>query len=252
MHDTFARSLLDPGADVRSLVSAADITAARFDVHRNNVMSALIDALRDAFPALRRLLGDEYFDALAAEFVRGNPPCTPLLVDYGDKLPAFVERHPPLDAYPYLGDVARLERLRIRAFHARDEAPGAFDDLHWFLATADEPGAARLVHSASLLSSVHPVHTIWASQFDDGVEPDARRGAESVLVWRRGFETQTAVIGEAAECFLSAIVAGLSARSAIDELGDAGLGFETMLDLLLRDHVLVANDHHFTAPEGSP
>jgi hypothetical protein len=241
---TFAACLLDPDADVGNLVGAADIGAARFDVYRNNVMRSLIEALQVAFPALVRLLGDEYFDALAAEFARTHPPRSRLLIDYGDELPAFVEGYTPLAVYPYLGDVARLERLRIQAYHAQDESPGAFDDPYWLLAKVDQPRSARLSHSAAVLSSTHPVHSIWSSQFAEYDGSAVLPAAQSVLVWRRGHDVHTAAIDAATEAFLTAIDAGESVSAALDALGDAGSGFEITLERLLRDQVLVPTQPH--------
>lgn len=239
----FARALRDPTATVVDLVSAADARAARFDVHRNNVAGALLEALRTAFPALRRLLGDEYFDAFAAEFARARPPRTQLLVDYGDGLPDFVERFPPLAPYPYLADVARLERLRVRAYHARDEVALSPEQLAARVAAAgDVPGALRLASSAGLVMSAHPVHAIWRAQVDgaDTWDPDA--GAEAVLVWRREFDVETVSIEDATGRFLEHVAAGRSLHDALDAVGEDVVGFELTLARLLRDGALVPGD----------
>lgn len=92
----FAHALRRPGAPVDGIVNASDCLARRFDVHRNNVAVALIGALRAAFPALRRLLGIEYFDALAAAFASAHPPRSRLLLHFGDELPGFLEQFEPL------------------------------------------------------------------------------------------------------------------------------------------------------------
>ena len=55
----------------------------RFDVYRNNVLSSLVDAMVSGFPAIVSLLGETYFRALAAQYVRAYPPTTPVIARYG-------------------------------------------------------------------------------------------------------------------------------------------------------------------------
>ena len=98
--------------------------AARFAVHRNNVVASLVDALAETFPVSQELVGEEFFRAMAKALRaahRRRARC--VLATYGDAFPAFVERFPPAQALPYLADVARLEMARVRAFHAADAQP---------------------------------------------------------------------------------------------------------------------------------
>ena len=167
----FARALLDPALPVRDLLAANSPADEGFDVHRNNVVAGLVDALAAAFPALVRLLGAAYFAALGAAFVRARPPANAVLIEYGDELAGFIEAFPPLADLPWLGDVARLERLRTRAYHAEDAAPLEPASL------ARLDGSALLAlrlqphPGTSLLQSVHPVLALWEAQTQGGRVP---------------------------------------------------------------------------------
>ena len=46
----------------------------RFDVYRNNVVAGLIAALGEAYPVVLRLVGLEFFRAMAAAYVTRRPP----------------------------------------------------------------------------------------------------------------------------------------------------------------------------------
>jgi hypothetical protein len=120
--EQFAKALLAPGQPCpEGLFShnGAD-PASRFAVYRNNVHSSLISALADGYPVTRQLVGDGFFRAMAGLYVQAYPPTSPLLNEYGSDLAAFIQGFAPAASVPYLADVARLEHLRINAYHAAD------------------------------------------------------------------------------------------------------------------------------------
>ena len=59
----FAAALLDPDRRVPDGISGPDGKRAnkRFSVYRNNVTVGLIDALGEIFPAVKRLVGSDFF-----------------------------------------------------------------------------------------------------------------------------------------------------------------------------------------------
>lgn len=157
MQSRFAAAVLDPESAVPPGVSSA----GRFSVYRNNVVSGLIDALAVRFPATRRIVGEDFFAAMAREFIARRPPASPALLEYGGGFADFVARFEPAAELVYLPDVVRLEDARVRAFHAEDAAPSGFDALS---ALPMERLAERIfeIHpSVSLVRSTYPIVTIW-------------------------------------------------------------------------------------------
>jgi hypothetical protein len=55
---------------------------------------------------------------MAGAFARANPPRSPVMAHYGAGFAGFIEEFPPAAGLPYLADVARLELLRVHAYHA--------------------------------------------------------------------------------------------------------------------------------------
>ena len=91
LESQFAAAMLDPAVPVPDAVTAwNDAVQSRFAVYRNNVTVGLVEALRKRFPVCERLVGEEFFAAMAREFVRGAPPRSPLLYLYGDALADFI------------------------------------------------------------------------------------------------------------------------------------------------------------------
>jgi hypothetical protein len=111
--DRFVRTLLEPELPA----------PPAFAVYRNTVIKGCIDALQANYPAVARLVGDEWFRAAAAIYVRANPPRAPMLVEYGERFPVFLETFGPAAELPYLPAVARLDRFWSECHLARDEAP---------------------------------------------------------------------------------------------------------------------------------
>ena len=127
----FAAALRDPAIPPPAGVVGPDGGPAprRFAVYRNNVLVALGNALAGAFPAVGRIVGEEFFRAMARNYVLETPPTSPVLLDYGVTFPDFIAGFEPAASLPYLPDVARLERAWREAYHAADAKPLGPADL---------------------------------------------------------------------------------------------------------------------------
>jgi hypothetical protein len=73
---TFRQGLLDPTMPApEGLINPDGAQATkRYDVYRNNVAVSLSDALESAFPVIRKLVGDQFFRAMAGVYLRKHPP----------------------------------------------------------------------------------------------------------------------------------------------------------------------------------
>ena len=166
--------------------------AQRFAVYRNNVRASRTEALRQGFPVLERLLGAEYFSALAAAFIQQHPPRSAALHEYGAELADYIARFQPLSALSYLTDIARLEWARLCAFHAADAPVLSIAEMDLATLTERLAQPLRWHPSVTLLCSEHPLHRLWASQHGTTAAPTAQDWpAENVLVWRQGLQLRT-------------------------------------------------------------
>jgi hypothetical protein len=209
----FAAALLDPERDCPAQLTSwnGSDPAARFAVYRNNVLSSLVDALAASFPVVQQLVGEAFFRAMAAVYVRHSPPRTRILADYGADFPAFIEGFAPASGLPYLADVARLELLRIRAYHAADAAPLAPDVLATALAAPERLGGLllRLQPALGLLDSAFAVVSLWAAHQGAlalaDVDPNQ---AQCALVLRNGLEVEVLGIRPGDAVFIQALLQG--------------------------------------------
>ena len=153
----FSSALTRPDLETPSLVIGPNGKRGtkRYNVYRNDVTVSLIDALAAVFPAVQRITGVEFFRAMARSYMRETPPRSPLLFEYGHDFPLFVERYEYASQMPWLGDVARLERAWLDAYHAADANSLSADDL------ADAPSEQL----ADLRLLPHPATRIIRSRF---------------------------------------------------------------------------------------
>jgi hypothetical protein len=194
---------------------AAEI-ARRFAVYRNNVHHGLTRALAARFPVVEQLVGAAYFTALARLFLSAFPPRNPVLLTWGEAFPAFIDAFAPLAHLPWLGDIARLELARGRAYHAADAAPAAPEAL-----AVAHPEQLRLaLHpSAELFASPHPAVRIWQAH-QPGAVPGGPVGAgpDHALVARApGFVVIVAQVDAATHRVLSRLSAGIPLGEAAGE-----------------------------------
>lgn len=179
MHRLLAQALLDP--DALGPAFAPD-SGHRINVYRNNYLITLGNALRTTFPAVERLVGDEFFAALACAFAERHPPLSPIMTSYGDVFPDFLQQFAALADFPYLPDVARLEHARVQAYHAADADPFDLVGEEAAMSALDRP--ASLHPSARIIASPHPVHSIWRAQVSQTSDRRPDWLAETVIVWR--------------------------------------------------------------------
>lgn len=187
----------------------------RFRVYRNNVVSALIAALAVRYPAVQRLVGQEFFAQMAGGYALKTLPASPVLIEYGGEFPNFIGDFKPAETLPYLADVARLESAWWQAYHAEDYF--ALEPPNFAAIPADRLGGARFCFhsSAKLLSSPFAIASIWQSQRGDGDLSNIQTGGgETVLVARPRSEVIVTKLSEADANFLSALMAGASLAEA--------------------------------------
>ena len=80
----------------------------RFGIYRNNVASALINALRVRYPVTAQLVGKDFFAAMAGAYADKERPSSAVLIDYGNSFPVFIRAFAPAASLLYLGDVGAL------------------------------------------------------------------------------------------------------------------------------------------------
>lgn len=216
---SFAAALLDAGKPVPEGVTSytGNQPARRFAVYRNNVVASLVEALGVRFPAINRIVGEEFFNAMARVFVAAHPPRSPLLMTYGDDFPDFIAGFEPAGELPYLADVARLEAARTRAYHAEDAEPVDPNLLRSI--DPEALGGIRFVPhpSAEVVRSRHPIVIIWAMNAGEAkLGPIENWRPEDALVARPRLDVEVRSLPAGGAAFLAALIAGNTLADAVE------------------------------------
>jgi len=224
--DAFVEALYDPEADTLTLLTRQP----GFTVYRNTVMKGAVDALQANFPTVERLVGTEWFLAAAAIHARHAPAVDARLVYHGGDFPDFLDRFEHAQQMPYLGNVARLDRLWNQC-HTAAEEPGI--DLNQLASlTPEQLGALLLRPRAAARWSwfaEQPVFTIWRHNREQLEMPEHLewQGEGALLVRSGGIVRWHAMtIGECA--FLDACATG----AALAQAAANASGIQPSLDIL--------------------
>ncbi len=229
-----APGLLDPAAPPPGIVLQADGASVvkRYNVYRNNVTVSLIAALAAIYPAVQRIVGEDFFRAMARSHVRETPPDSPLLFDYGRAFPAFIAAYPYAAEMPWLADVARIERAWLDAYHAADAPALTAADLA-AVPVQNLPDLQLRAHpAAQWVRSSYPAVSIFALNRQEGaVGAVTATQAQTGLVTRPADEVIVTHLPDDAAPFLQSLLDGQPlARAA-----EAGLSADPSFDLT--DHL---------------
>jgi hypothetical protein len=141
------------------------------------------------------------------------------MLHYGGSFPEFLARFEPLADYPYLADVARIERAWLEAYHAAEAEP--LDPA--ILARIAEHRAGDLcftLHpSVRVVRSAFPALTLWRLNVAEGAPPPIRldSGAEDALIVRPGAAVEVRAMPPGGAAFLEALArGGTLAKAAVE------------------------------------
>jgi hypothetical protein len=217
--------LVDGERGVAAALLADGITPDRLDIYRNTFVANATRALRLNYPAVHRLVGDAFFEAAAAEFVKQHPPRSACFDQYGEAFAAFLAAFPAASALAYLADVARLEWAVSRAIHAEDVEPLDLARLT-ALSGEDQARVSFVPHpSVSLLSLATPADAIWRAVLagDDAAlaTVDAAAGPVRLLVERSERGPEVRRLDAAAWHFAAELCCGFPLAIVLAELSGA-------------------------------
>lgn len=235
---TFRRAVLNPDMQAPDglIGPAGDSAGKRFDVYRNNVAVSLTEALITAFPVIYKLVGDEFFRAMAGVYLRQHPPTSPVMMHFGQDMPGFLRGFGPVKHLGYLPDMARLELAIRAAYHSADSDPISTETLGAVSPAQMSALRFELAPTVRIIESRWPLHAIW----DANMRPDAPapgKSAQHVLVTRPNFDPIADALTPDASRFVQALGAGKTLGLAI---AAAPQGFDPspILGLLLSRHAL--------------
>jgi hypothetical protein len=233
----------EPDAELLATIAPSEHLdpAERLDVYRNMYLFRLLEVLREDYPKLVQLLGDDRFADVARGYLSVHPSHHPSVRHVGDALPEYLATSPPADLPACAADLARLEWARREVFDAPDATPLEAGDLAGLDPDRVAELPLELVAACITLVAAWPVHEVWK---DPGMTPAPKRTA--LRVWREGFKVFHAAIDDAEEAALAKLAGGATFATVCElfaktaSMEDAARQAAALLARWLEDGVLRA------------
>jgi hypothetical protein len=167
----------------------------RLEIYADMYRARLVDVLREDFPRVLAILGDQEFGALAERYLVRHPSTHPSVRHVGHRFADFVAREA---SAPFLGDLARLEWARGEVFDAADAEPLSLSDLS-SIAPEDWPALRfQPIPACLVIECAWPVHEIWTEADAPALDAPVhvRPAACTLRVWREGGSVSHAAMGD--------------------------------------------------------
>ena len=240
LHETqrwLARIILDPAAVETGAIDASGTLAhdaatarIRLGAYTGGYPVRLEEALAEAYPALRHVLGEETFRGVVMRYLPVAPAGIYNLNDVGTPLPVWLASDDVARAVPYAPDLARLELAVQRAFHATLLSPfdatalAAWEPDDW------DRAIVRFQAGVALVRSAWPIHDVWQARTQPrhGIDIVVERRPQDVLVARAGFGVAATVTPPDEAMLLERLLAGERLGMALTALEASGVAGDTV------------------------
>jgi hypothetical protein len=230
VQQAFGAALFD-GAREAALAPLLKGDPRRFGIYRGNLGAHWSRALASAYPVLRQLVGDDFFEGLARACGHAHPAVDPDLNRFGAALPDFIDGFGPAAGHPYLADVARLEWCVHEAWYAPDGA-GAAPSLAGLAPDAFEAARAALHPSLRLHASPWATVALWQAHQAGGPDfPDTLRVDTYALVLRPRLDVEVRASSAAEHAALACLARGETFGAALDAAFDLDGDFDVATHL---------------------
>jgi len=181
----------------------------RLQIYTLAYRSRLGEALKENYPVLARVLGDEGFAELADVYLRNYPSRTPSIRWFGATLAEFAAQS-ELIPHPSLCDLIRMEWALNTAFDAADAQPVSVAEM-LALQPAEWPALQFVMHPSLHLLALHwNVEPLWSAlTADENAQTDPPEELpHHLLIWRVGHQTQWRSVEPTEALLLMAALAG--------------------------------------------
>ncbi len=218
----------EPALDL--VVGDTETARRRLAIYRGNVAGNATGALAAIYPIVHKLVGADFFNALALAYCAMHPSQSGDLNASGGELANFLQSFEPARPLLYLADVAQLEWHVHAAHFAADCAPLDLCALGALAETGNTRLKLGLHPAVAVVGSAYPLFRIWEVHQDDfegECAVDLGGGGEQVVVFRPQFRTTVAKIAPAQAEFLNAVLRG----SLFPEALSAALAVDAQFDL---------------------
>lgn len=179
---------------------------ARLNIYRNNVFGNFNSVLSSIFEAVKKLVGEEYFEFLCDEYNQNHFSKNGNLDNYGEEFPQFLATIKTKHKLALLPDLARLELLYHKSYYAADAENFDLETFKKISPENFENLTFELHPSCFLIASKFPIYSIWNNSVNgENKKVSLLKKAEFAMVERTSQKLQIHKIDEKEFFFLQNI-----------------------------------------------
>ena len=184
----------------------------RLAVYAGGYLARVHQALGEVYEAVHRVLGDGGFNELSRAYAQRYPSHDYNLSLAGRHLPELLAADPLTQRLPFLPDLARLEWLVCRAFHAAQAPALEPSQLTALPLEAWERARLYLQPAVGLLASAWPILDIWQARARPRgtLAIHVVNRPQRVLVFRDGVHVRCELLDAGPYVLLEGLLAGQS------------------------------------------
>ncbi len=193
--------------------------ASLLNIYRNAYGARLAEVLGNDYPALKAVMGEPGFDAMARAYIARHPSRHPSARWVGGGLEAFLRMAVPWADDPALAEMAAFEWAMAGAFDAADMEALTFEKLTAIPGEAWPGLRFRFGPSLRRLSLGLDMPAVWlaVNERRDGALKAGERKAEW-LIWRAGLEVRFRALGADEARALDRAASGADFASLCEDL----------------------------------
>lgn len=157
----------------------------RLNIYADAYFYRLLGCLTEDFPATAAVAGEEPFQALIRSYLVHYPPTQPSIFHAGRHLANFIRGHELQQRWPWLAELAGLERTLIEVFHDADATPLTMDEMSKLAPAAWPEFALRTIPALRQLDCAWRVSDVVREVEGGHPPPQPAHEPTVLLVWRQ-------------------------------------------------------------------
>lgn len=190
----------------------------RLRVYQNNYFASLMSNLRDIYPSIVLLLGDEGFSFLAKLFFEAQAPNSGKMIYLGKGFPGFLASQEHLHELAYIEDVARLDWAHHQSYYQASLPAATAEDLQTIPPAKLASYQINLQPSLQCIESSFAIFDLWQMHFNEaGHDQLLIECAQDVVIYQKELEIELALVDNAIVRFIDLLQRNISLGNAIDK-----------------------------------
>lgn len=186
-------------------------------IYQNNLFSSITRALRNTYPLIVTLVGEDFFPLAAKAYCKQYPSRSNNLDDYGAYFGSFLAEFEPTRSLIYLPEVAEFEWACHEASFAAEHAPLAVDALQKVTPDLYEHLHFVLHSMIRVMKCDFPLlRIIDLCKGEINEEINLETGGDNLLISRRDNSLSLIALSDADCQFLTLLSENKSLKSALE------------------------------------